>query len=581
MAAKSRNRFAVRIRLIAGFMLLIAAAFIVRLYFLQIVHGADYRKEAESEYVKQSGNQVDRGSIFFTAKDGTLISAATVSSGDTIAVNPKTLADPEAAYVMLKKYIPDLDKSSFITKASNKNEVYVEAAQKATDETGKKITAENMTGIEVLKETWRSYPGNNLAAHEIGFLAFGPDGKTITGQYGLERFYDAALARSSGGLYVNFFADLFTNIRSQLFSDDTQSGADLVTSIEPNVQGFLQDAINGYDAAWHPKIAGGIIMDPSTGAIIAMASTPTFDPNDFKNTDVQTFTNPLVENVYEFGSTMKPLTMAAGIDAGAVTPETTYNDKGFAIFDGSKISNYDGKGRGVVPMQEVLNQSLNTGVAFVVSKMGTSAFRDYFERFGITEETGIDLPNEASPLAENFKSPRTIEYVTAAFGQGIALSPVAMTRALATLANHGAVPTPHVGVELDYGGGIVKKLGWSPPRQAISKESAETVTRMLVTVVDTALQHGKIKIPEYSVAAKTGTAQIARPDKRGYYDDRYLHSFFGYFPAYNPKFIIFFFATEPKGAQFASETWTGPFTDTVHFLINYYDIPPDRAPASR
>ncbi|MBP6946191.1 MAG: hypothetical protein KBB46_02785, partial [Candidatus Pacebacteria bacterium] len=180
-------------------------------------------------------------------------------------------------------------------------------------------------------------------------------------------------------------------------------------------------------------------------------------------------------------------------------------------------------------------------------------------------------------LVSNLKSPRAVEYATASFGQGIAISPIAMTRALATLANGGVVPAPHVGVELRYGGGITKKLGWSPPMQAISKESDEAITRMLVTVVDDALQGGKIKMADYSIAAKTGTAQVARPDARGYYADRYLHSFFGYFPAYNPKFLVFFFAVYPKGAQYASETWTLPFMNTVHFLINYYEIPPDRA----
>jgi cell division protein FtsI/penicillin-binding protein 2 len=317
-------------------------------------------------------------------------------------------------------------------------------------------------------------------------------------------------------------------------------------------------------------------MDPKTGEIIAMAAKPDFDPNGFTGSDVRTLSNPLVENVYEFGSTMKPLTVAAGIDAGVITPESTYNDKGSATFDKATIYNYDLKGRGVVSMQEVLNQSLNTGVAHVVGKLGTQKFKEYFIRFGITEETGIDLPNEESPLISNLESPRTIEYVTASFGQGIALTPIAMTRALATLANHGVVPAPHVGVELDYGGGIKKKIGWSPERQAITPESAEKVTRMLVEVVDTSLKGGTVMIPEYAIAAKTGTAQIAKKGERGYYDDRYLHSFFGYFPAYEPKFIIFLFASEPKGARYASETWTDPFMTAVKFLINYYNIPPDR-----
>lgn len=574
----SRPAFASRVRFVALLIIALGVVLLVRLYFVQVVHGGEYRLKAESQYVKQSTNQVDRGTIFFKARNGSLISAASLASGYTIALNPKLIADPQHTLDALKKDLPALDASSFIQKAENKDVIYNEVMRRVPEETGKTVSAEKIPGVQVLQERWRFYPGNSLAAQTIGFLGYG-GGTTLTGQYGLERSYNDVLSRSQGGLYVNFFADLFTNIRSQFFSGDVIPGADLVTSIEPSTQLYLEGILKRYNDSWHPRVEGGIIMDPSTGEVVAMSSYPTFDLNNFKDVDPSLFGNPLVQSDYEFGSTMKAISMAAGIDSGAVTPQTTYNDKGSATFNGLTISNYDHKGRGVVSMQEVLNQSLNTGVAFVVGKMGTGAFESYFQKFGLTEETGIDLPSEASPLVGFQTTHRTIEDITASFGQGIAVTPIAMTRALATLANHGVVPGPHVGLELRYGGGLKKTLGWSPPRTAISPESAETITKMLVTVVDKALKHGTAKIPEYSIAAKTGTAQIALPNSRGYYTDRYLHSFFGYFPAYNPKFIIFLYAAEPKGAQYASETWTDPFIETVHFLINYYNIPPDRAPS--
>ncbi len=573
-----RSSFASRIRVIAGLIIFVAIVLFVRLYFVQVVDGDKYRLKAENQYVSQSTNQIDRGNILFTARDGSYISAATLASGYTVVINPSILESSQIAYDQVKAVLPTIDAGTFLEKAGKKDDTHEELATRVSEENGKQISDADIKGLDVLRERWRFYPGNDLASHTIGFLGYGDDGVTLNGQYGLERFYNEALTRSDGGLYVNFFADLFTNIRSQFLSGDVRPGADLVTSIEPTVQQFLEGELARYGVAWNPRTSGAIVMDPKTGAIIAMAARPTFNLNDFKEADPKSFSNPLVENVYEFGSTMKPLTIAAAIDAGAITPKTTYNDKGFAVYDGSRISNFDGKGRGVVSMQEVLSQSLNTGVAFAVEQMGTDTFRSYFEKFGLTEETGIDLPNEGSPLTQNLQSPRTIEYVTASFGQGLAVTPIAMARALGTLANHGMVPGPHVGVELRYGGGLNKTLGWTPERRAISEESSEAVTRMLVEVVDTALQHGAVKIPEYSVAAKTGTAQIARPDARGYYADRYLHSFFGYFPAYDPQFIVFFYAVEPKGAQYASETWTKPFIETTKFLLSYYDVPPDRAP---
>lgn len=572
-----RSKFAWRIRCIALGFVLIALVLLVRLYDLQVIHGTAYRKEAEAQYVKQSPNQTDRGNILFTSKDGSLISAATQATGYTVAVNPSTLKDAPAAFSALTAVLPDLDEAAFMEQVSDTNDTYAEIARRVTNDKGRTLADLKIPGVQVLRETWRYYPGGALASHTIGFLGYGSDGHSLSGQYGLERFYDETLTKTAGGLYVNFFADLFTNIRSEL-AGETRSGGDIVTSIEPSVQQHIENALLEYGEAWRPRISGAVIMDPKTGALLAFAARPNFDLNDFNDVPVEHFANPLVESVYEFGSTMKPLTIAAGIDAGAITPGTTYDDKGYAVYDGSRINNFDGRGRGVVSMQEVLGQSLNTGVAFAVTRMGTGTFRDYFEKFGLMEETGIDLPNEESPLVDNLSSPRTIEYVTASFGQGIAVTPVAMARALATLANHGKVPSPHVGVEIRYGGGLNKALGWSPDRVAISPESAEAVTRMLVKVVDTQLLGGTVKIPEYSIAAKTGTAQIAKQGERGYYDDRYLHSFFGYFPAYEPRFLIFLFASEPEGARYASETWTRPFMDIVKFLINYYDIPPDRAP---
>ena len=576
MTAKAK--FAYRIRFIAGAVILIGLVLLGRLYFIQVVHGKDFRAKAESQYVEQATNQIDRGDIYFTTKQGTHISAATIASGYTIALDPQKLGDSNATFDALKKLIPSLDASAFLAKAAKKDQVYVEAAEQVPSDAGDAISALKLPGVEVLASHWRFYPGGSLAAGTIGFLGYGADGTTLSGQYGLERYYNDALTHSDGGLFVNFFADLFTNIRAKFSSDTVEPGADLVTSIEPSVQQFLEEDLDQYAEAWHPDTSGGIIMDPHTGAIIAMATRPTFDPNDFKDADPESLGNPLVQHVYEFGSIVKALTMAAGLDSGAVTPGTTYNDTGCITLDKKKICNYDLKARGVIPMQQILSQSLNVGAAWVANQMGTTTFTSYLKKYGLEDETGIDLPGEASPLVANLLSPRQVEYATASFGQGIAVTPVAMARALATLANDGVVPSPHVGTELDYGGGITKTLGWSPPVRAISDETDREITQMLVTVVDTALANGKDKMPDYSIAAKTGTAQIEDPATKQYYPDRYLHSFFGYFPAYNPKFLVFFYAVYPKGAEYASETWTPPFINTVHFLINYYDVPPDRSP---
>ena len=227
-------------------------------------------------------------------------------------------------------------------------------------------------------------------------------------------------------------------------------------------------------------------------------------------------------------------------------------------------------------MQDVLNQSLNTGMVFVYQHLGKENLRDYLFSYGIKNKTGIDLPNETSGLVSNLNSPREIEYANASFGQGIAMTPIEITRALASLGNGGNLVIPHVVKYIKYDDGTKKELTYPTTPTKISKKTADEITRMLVGVMDKSLKGGLAKFDHYSVAVKTGTAQVAKENGGGYYLDRHTHSFFGYFPAYDPRFIVFLYAINPKGVPYASNTWADPFLDITKFLLNYYEVPPDR-----
>ena len=466
----------------------------------------------------------------------------------------------------------------FMEKVAKKEDPYEEIAHRITPEAQEKITALNIPGVSLYHERWRYYPGNIFASQVLGFTGYESDGTTIAGRYGIERYYNDILDKNSSESKQNLFVQIFSGVKD-VVSDDSVKG-DVVLTIEPKVQNLLEAKLEEVQVQYHPQMSGGIVMDPKTGAIYAMAVHPSFDPNDVSEVkNVAVFGNPLVENVFEMGSVVKPLAMAAGIDAGVVTAQTTYNDAtGHVIVDGAKISNFDGKGRGTnVPMQEVLSQSLNTGMVFVMKQLGRERFSKYMLSYDLGEETGVDLPGEIHGLVDNLNSPRDVEHATASFGQGIALTPLALTRALASLGNGGVLPDPHLLKEVHYAAGLTK--GYVPtgePKRVLKKETSEAITRMLVEVVDKALLGGTVKLEHYSVAAKTGTAQISRGDGHGYYDDRYLHSFFGYFPAYDPKFVVFLFTVAPVGEKYASHTLTAPFMDLTKFLLSYYEVPPDR-----
>lgn len=560
-----------RIRFLLGAAIFVVVILVTRLYMVQIVYGVSLSQKADRQYLRPNSSLFDRGSISFRTKDGDKIDAATLHTGYTLSINPSIIKEPADVYNNLS-FVLDIDEETFFKRVEKSDDPYEELAKRLSKEDSDKIEEIDLEGVSLYKDRWRFYPGGDLAAHTIGFMSW--KGDEFRGQYGLERQYEDLLNRDSGKAYANFFIEIFSGIGEVLEGKEKQGS--LITTIEPTVQVFVEKEIEQATKDWSSNLTGAIIMDPRTGAIRSMAITPSFDLNTFsevKNPSV--FSNALVENVYEMGSIIKPLTIAIGLDKNSITANTTYEDRGQLTSDGYTIYNHDKRARGIVSMQEVLNNSLNTGVSFVAGKVGNKEFSNYMKKL-IGDKTEIDLPNEAAPLVSNLDSPRNIEHMTASFGQGIAITPMAITRALASLGNGGKLVTPHLVETIEYETGLTKDFTPTDIKQIFSEETSEEISRMLVKVVDDALVGGTVALPNHSIAAKTGTAQIANPNGGGYYDDRYLHSFFGYFPAFDPQFIVFLYTVEPKGAPYASQTLTTPFMNIARFIINYYEIPPDR-----
>ncbi|MBP7804619.1 MAG: penicillin-binding protein 2 [Candidatus Pacebacteria bacterium] len=565
-----------RIIIVLSIVGLLALCIILRLFYLQVIHGKTFADKADRQYAPSSLSAFDRGKIFATGKDGTLIELASVTQGFKLAIVPSELIDKESTYTKLGSII-EIDREVFMKRADKLKDPYEEIAVHLSKENADAISAFKIKGVYLYKDSWRAYPAGTLAAKTIGFVGY--KGDILTGRYGLERQYNDVLDRTGENVYASFFAEVFDNLKDSFTNKEGRG--DIVTSIEPTVQAYFEKSLREARSKFQAEQAGGIIMDPHTGEIIAMVGFPDFDPAMYGDApSVSSYENPLVEHVYELGSIIKALTMASGLDAGVVTEQTTYNDTGCTVVDKAKVCNLDSRARGVVPMQKVLNDSLNMGAMFVEGRLGNERFRDYMYRFGLNTKTRIDLPDEALNIVTGLKSPRDIEYKTASFGQGIALSPVAAIRAFSALANSGVPVTPHIVREIQYPEGTKKTIVYEALPSAIKPETSVTISRMLTAAYDQspAGVAGKAKNGRWTIAAKTGTAQIPKESGNGYYSDRYIHSMMGYFPAYEPKFIVLLYLYNPRnaGPALSSGTVAYVLSDVANFLLNYYQVPPDR-----
>lgn len=569
------SNFRIRLIIVTGAFVALALLIIAKLFFVQVIHHKDYASAAIGEYTSEVNGLFDRGTIYFTQKDGSLVPAATLNGRYKLVISPMDIkpAVRESVYTALNAIVP-IERKEYDAGFTRENDQYEVLADRVSDEARTAITNLKLRGVRFEDSKERFYPGGAMAAQTLGFVGW--KGDELIGRYGLEREYNDVLSRSKGDLYVNFFAELFTNLHKTLFRDPHSEG-DLIATIEPEAQLALEKTLRDVMNKWQTDQVGGLVIDPKTGDVIAMAGFPTFDPGNYGSVkDIGVFKNANIEEVFELGSVIKALTMSAGLDAGVITPTTTYKDTGCMVLNTERICNFDKTARNTTSMQTVFDKSLNMGATFIMQRLGKETFRDYFEKFGLTEKTGVDMPGEVNNIVSNLESKREVEYATASFGQGIALTPIAAARAFSALANDGERVTPHIVKAIVYPDGFVHTVKHPDPVSVIKPETAATVTRMLVQTVDTALLDGTLKLEHYAVAAKTGTAQVARPDGRGYYPDIYLHSMFGYYPAYSPRFLVLLYGINPKGVSFSSQTMAVPFMNLAKFLLTYYDIAPDR-----
>lgn len=549
----------------------------VSLWRLQVVEGAALAQAAQQRFLTMRNDPLTyRGRILAQGPSGGLVPLAYSEDRFRVLLIPQLVERPDTLFLFLKDR-DGVTVETFTQWLQQRKPVVVADNLSASEMRQLQRRLGDEKGVRYLRTTVRTYPFGSLAAHLVGTIGYTDRTVSPRGIYGVEAFYDEVLA--TGKLFTGsgWFSLAVGEVAQFLPFGDTPHG-DVVLTLDLPLQQQVEKVLDSLMEQWKPEEAGAIVYRPSDGAVLAMAARPSFLPTFPRRKDPP-LVNPLTQKTYEFGSVMKPLTVAFGLEQSVIHASSTYLDTGSATYDGSVIHNYDARARGHVSVQEILSQSLNVGAAWVATQLNPQWFLKKLTTLFAAAPI-IDLPSvrgSVANVAEGVAAGRSIEIATASFGQGFRTSAVAMARALGALANGGRTPPLHVGAFVLTQTG--RRIPLQPPastERVFSESTAATVTEMLIKVVDTVMARGKFRDPNYTTAAKTGTAQIARADGKGYRTDAYLHSFFGYFPARNPQYAVFLYLRAPRHARYASETLTKPFMAIRDYLLERDLPPPDR-----
>ncbi|MEF3691459.1 MAG: penicillin-binding protein 2 [Candidatus Moraniibacteriota bacterium] len=562
-----------RIYFLVALVFLMGFIILTRLFILQIGNHSKFSAMAEEQHKGHSELSARRGEIYLKSGDD-LYPLAVNREYMMVFLEPKLVEERERVISELS-YILAMERSQIENKFSNPEDMFEIVKKRISEDEANRIRDLKLKGVRLMPEIYRYYPGEELASQIVGFV--GSDGEERVGRYGLESFWEEELKGKNGSLsQERDSAGRWISIsdREMIPPED---GVDLILTIDETVQYEVEKILKA-TMDKHQADGGSILVqEPETGKILAMANYPNFNPNEFnKVEDMNSFLNSSISSTYESGSVFKTFTLASGIDAGVISPNTTYVDTGVISEAGYNIKNSDGKAYGEQTMTQVLEASLNTGVIFVEKLLGNARFKDYILKFGFGEKTGIDLPSELAGNITNLKNLKShIQFFTASYGQGLTVTPLQVLDAYSAIGNGGNLMKPQIIEKMIYSDGTEKTIEPEIIRPVIKKETSEQVKNMLESVVVNG--HGKrAAVPGYRVGGKTGTAQVARKDSVGYEEGVTIGSFAGLAPLEKPRFTVIVKIDNPKDVLWAESSAAPAFGEVMRFLLTYYNVEPSQ-----
>lgn len=570
-----------RVYLIKIFFMVFFLAILGRLFYWQVVKGDFLQAQADEQHLTDVKEGALRGDIFFS--DNSVLA----SSNPTyrIFANPKVIASNkkvDLAYILAKVLTQKegIDVDPLAKEILNKlsQDLYWVPLEKGVSlELKKKIESLKLEGIGFEQTSNRFYPEGSTSAHLLGFVASDAKGSDV-GYFGLEGHYEGELKGIPGRLKLEKDAKGSPIFIGEFENSEPKNGKDLILNIDRTMQFIVEGALKKGIEKYGAKAATAIVMDPKTGAILAMASFPNYDPGKYFNFPKENYKNPAVGDSYEPGSTFKILVMSAALNEDLVQADTICDVcQGPVSLGGFSIRTWDNKYYPNTSMKDVIIHSDNTGMVFVGQKLGLDKFYNYLENFGFGQNTNIDLQEETSSDLRPKNEWKEIDLATSSFGQGIAVTPIQMITAVSAIANGGNLMEPHVVKEIkdDNGNLPAGRQGFEIKPHIIRKVIKESTAKIITEMMVAAVSEGEAKWAKpkgFRIAGKTGTAQIP---VAGHYDpNKTIASFVGFAPPEDPKFVMLVRYDQPSSSIFGAETAAPTFFEIAKQLFSYYKITP-------